>query len=361
MRSAVPKLVGRPATKQLAILDYIRKQILNGELKPGSRVITRQELGEIFNASAMTVQQALGRLVADGFVVARGNAGTFVSEHPPHLARYALVFPYSPGNSSWSRFYGALSDEAIQVGRSRAIVFESFYELDGHPDREDYQKLLREVQAHRLAGIIFATQPSHLVGTPLLDEPDLPRVAIMSERFASLVPTIPRVSPDHASFINQAADFFLSRGRKKIAFIMLAQADDAGMDTQIVKAIEDRGMRTELCWQQAVCSGHPQWARNIVQMLLRGSPSERPDGLLISDDNFVEHAIRGMIDSGLKVPDDLDVVAHCNFPWPVPSSVPVQRLGFDAREVLRVCIDMIDRQRAGETVSSMYIPAMFEK
>jgi hypothetical protein len=61
------------------------------------------------------------------------------------------------------------------------------------------------------------------------------------------------------------------------------------------------------------------------------------------------------------VPDDIDVIGHCNFPWLTPSVLPICRLGFSAQQVLARCVDAIDRQRRGETVAdSETISAVFE-
>lgn len=361
MTMIASRAVGRPATKQQAILDYLYDEILHGDLTPGSRLLTRHELGEKFAASGMTVQQALNRLLADGFVVTRGKEGTFVSECPPHLFRYALVFPDCPDGTNWSRLYGALGAEAVRIQRSQPRTIELFYGLDGHTDGEDYHKLLGEMRGRRLAGIIFAAEPSKLLGTPLLDEPGTPRVAIMSQNIAKLMPKVIPITLDVDSFIDKAMDYFLARGRQRIAAILLSQGEAGGLEAKIVAAAAQRGLTTPAYWRQSVDREHNRWARNCAHMLLRGPAQDRPDALLIADDNLVEHAMTGIVDAGVKVPDELDVVAHCNLPWATPSVVPARRLGFDAREVMRECIAQIDIQRRGEPSSpGSRLAAVFE-
>ena len=111
---------------------------------------------------------------------------------------------------------------------------------------------------------------------------------------------------------------------------------------------------------QTVSLSEPESARNCVHLLMHPGQAERPDALLISNDNLVEHASAGVIAAGVHVPDDLDVVAHCNFPWPAPSVLPVRRLGYDARALLKACIDSIDEQRQGRVPATAVIPARFE-
>ena len=87
-----------------------------------------------------------------------------------------------------------------------------------------------------------------------------------------------------------------------------------------------------------------------------------PDALLISDDNLVEHATAGLVAAGARVPEDVEVVAHCNFPWPTPSVLSVERLGYDAREVLDRCLRAIDDRRSGVPGSdNVDVPVRFER
>jgi DNA-binding LacI/PurR family transcriptional regulator len=103
----------------------------------------------------------------------------------------------------------------------------------------------------------------------------------------------------------------------------------------------------------------PETARNLIHLLMQGA--ERPDALLIADDNLVEHATAGLVAAGVRVPDDLEVVAHCNFPHPTPSVLPVRRLGYDAREVMKACVESIDIQRRdGKTAPTVTVKAVFE-
>ncbi|HUU68288.1 MAG TPA: hypothetical protein VM186_02090 [Planctomycetota bacterium] len=74
---------------------------------------------------------------------------------------------------------------------------------------------------------------------------------------------------------------------------------------------------------------------------------ERPDGLIISDDNPVEPATAGLVDAGVRVPKDLTVVAHANSPWPTASYVKAKRLGFDCLRLIQIAVDSIDAQRCG--------------
>src|SRR5262245_24538533 len=86
----------RPAVKRSESVGALRQDLIKGRYAPGTRLPTRADLIDRFDASAMTVQTAVDRLKKDGFVIARGRQGTFVADHPPHLHRYGLVFATDP-------------------------------------------------------------------------------------------------------------------------------------------------------------------------------------------------------------------------------------------------------------------------
>ena len=71
-----------PATTIHAqIYGRFRAMIETGQLKPGQRVSSLRALAEELGVARGTVQVAFDRLLGEGYLVARGPAGTFVAEH----------------------------------------------------------------------------------------------------------------------------------------------------------------------------------------------------------------------------------------------------------------------------------------
>ncbi|SMH33204.1 FadR/GntR family transcriptional regulator [Mesorhizobium australicum] len=73
-----PKLADR-------LVEEIRTRISSGDLKPGSRLPTEQQLTEEHRVSRTVVREAVTRLAADGLVTARQGAGVFVNDRPEAL------------------------------------------------------------------------------------------------------------------------------------------------------------------------------------------------------------------------------------------------------------------------------------
>ncbi len=350
----------KPSTeKRTAILAALRQRIVAGEWGPGSRLPIRAELEQQFGVSGVTMQKALDQLNRDGFTYGKRRWGTFVAENPPHLSRYGIVFSGRPGTwPTWVRFWTALTNEAANLQESRSRQMPVFYGVDGHSDSEDYQRLVQELRHQRLAGLIFPSLPFLLSDTPVLLEPGLPRVAIAGpdQRFPQLTALV----LDWKSFIEKALDYLASRGRRRVA-VLTAPGQQRELAEYLRQGLAARQLETRPYWLQEVSQDDVQSAQPCVHLLLHGRAEERPDGLIITDDNLVEHGVAGAMDARVQLCKDTDVVAHCNFPWPGSQSMGIKRLGFDARQLLERSIEIIDRQRRGEGKSGpVLMPAVFE-
>jgi GntR family transcriptional regulator len=67
---------------QMRIADHIRAQIETGQLKPGEKLPTIDDLVLIHKCSAVTVRAAVTLLIQQGLVITRQGRGTFVRERP---------------------------------------------------------------------------------------------------------------------------------------------------------------------------------------------------------------------------------------------------------------------------------------
>ena len=349
----------RPPVKQDAIIEFLRESILEGSLKSGDRFPTRSEIEQRFEASSATVQRAFDRLVEDGFVSVRGKDGTYVAENLPHLSRYGIAFPKTFALEGWSQFYTAMMAAAHMIEGEGTSRLPCYMGVDGGSHGEGYRTLVRDVCAHRVAGIIFPGRPCFEEHYPLRPRPGLPWALLMSS--PPLLPEAIAVDLGGvAGFLDRALEYLASRGRRRIALIAVA-----GFEAERLEHFGNRlpafGMTTNPYWHQAVDPAIPKWADNVAHLMFHEGHRERPDGLIVTDDNLVEHASAGLIQARVSVPGDVEVVAHCNFPTPTPSVLPVVRLGYDIREALRTCMTLIDRQNRRETVSEYtVIPPVFE-
>jgi DNA-binding transcriptional regulator YhcF (GntR family) len=323
--------------KNTRIIARLRERIVDGRYLPSSRLPTCQQLEREFKASRMTVLKALDQLKRDEFIRTDGRRGTFVAERPPQLFRYAVVF----SEHHLSRFSQALFQTTEVIQRETPRRLPSFFGVDGHTDVEDYGRLVADVRAQRLAGMICVAQPGPLAATPLFDDPTLPRVALVEEPDVAGVAS---VSMDSDSYIRLAVEKLAELGCRRVGVLSNAHRS-VNWRARLETAIRRSGMETRRGWMLAADVRFPHWVLHSVAAIFDGNV--HPDGFLIADDHLVEPATRGLLELGVPVPDDVRVLAHGNFPCLPASIVPVTWLGFHARTVLESACSVIDAWRQG--------------
>ena len=326
------------------MLDQLRRLIVAGKYPPGSRLPTRTELEKQFNVSRVTIQRVFDRLSRDGFVEPRQRHGTFVADNPPHLTTLGLIFPWrrGDGQNPWPHFWTTLIDAANRrpLREDAPSQVEVFTGIREHSDLDEYQRLVRSLDSQALAGLIFANRPYYFDRfSPLIG--NVPCVAIMSK---ADIPGVHAVRLDNERFIQMALDHFAARGRRRLA-VILPPGERGPIEhrDRLHQRAAERGLAIEPFWVQMAT---PPAASNVTHLLFHGGQLQRPDALLITDDNLVDAATAGLRAAAID-PAALDVVAHTNFPRPTAAHFPVARLGFDARTVLEACIGIIDQRLEG--------------
>ena len=337
-----------------SILAEMRRRIVEGRLAPGARIPTRPELESEFGASRHTVQHAIDQLRREGFVRVAGRQATYVVSHPPHLYHYALVFNSRPGHdfSGWSRFFRALVTEAQQqagvLGESRHISVH--YGVENHADNAEFQKLAAMVRDGRLAGLILPEHPGATGLTALVSHKGV-RIPWVS--FSSSGGGCVRLAP----FVDKVMDAFVRQGRRRVALIVPGRPD---LWTGAVTAARGRGLIVRPYWVQPVDLHLCACARHVAHLLFNANQTERPDALFVADDNLVEYALAGVLEAGVRVPDDLTIMAHWNFPAAHTSVVPIGRVGFDAAESLAACLTELESQQGGRSPRVRTVHPLFE-
>ncbi len=345
----------RPPTKQKQILAYLREQIVEGAFGPGTRIPTRTELESRFGVSSVTVQRALELLMADGFVEARGGQGTFVTDYPPHLYKYGIVFPFE-NPARQSRFWAAVQRQCATIARRGPIRIQEYLGVHHQSEGQAYQQLLVDTAEHRVAGLICATHPYWYSPDGGPERLDVPMVTLTNQAIGDRVPC---VYPDAPSFYDRAIDFLAERGHRNVAFIGLPVRGE--LQDALIARTTEAGLTTRPEWIQGLPLHESLTAQNLIRLLVGRCQQTPPDALVITDDNLVENVTAGLAASGVRVPAELEVVAHCNFPMAPQCFVDVHRLGFDVRDLTERAFAALTAQQQGQRPPlTTFVPAVFE-
>jgi Transcriptional regulators len=308
--------------------DILRRDIVRGIWKPGERLPTWDALCERLDIQRPTLRRTLSILKAEGFIEAAPTRATHVHSAPPHLTRYALLFPSTPqrrGPSGWNLYWDALAVNAPLIAKELGVRIDIHYDVSTHPDCAAYANVMADHAKRRIAGIL-AVRGGDLGGIVPKKSAQTPIVHISAGN--SPADNAPSVWFDWASFNDRAADILLSRGCRSIAVL----ADTMGAASISASVLAAKGARIQPKWTLTIPGYLPDLACNLARLLV-ADPADRPDALLITDDNLVAPACDGIAKQGISMPGDILVLSHCN--WPAPGARPdVLRLGFSARDSL---------------------------
>jgi len=341
-------------TSHREVLEALRERIVAGELSPGVRLPTHLELRRQFATTAATTQRALDELAGEGFILARGRAGTFVAERPPHRYRFGLAFPDDPARSSrWVSMWRAMEAEARRLNVAGTREIKIYYDVSD-ADSSGRRALIEDTKSNCLAGIFLANR----------FDPELLKQLQSAER---RIPLAQLSSVAHPGVIHVRTGLYMSKvldhlkasGRKRIGLILSSL--HGPVETVWKRLLDERRLRYEPYWTVSVHPAHPEPARKAAYLMLQQPPDQRPDALIVTDDYLVETATAGVLDSGAKA-EAIEVIAHCNFPLPPASHVPVTRIGYDMPALLNKVLHVLDEKAAGRLANTREVvaEALFE-
>ena len=337
--------------KRIGLEQALKHSILTGELSPGTRLPTLEQLNLEFNASKATFQHVINRLKKQGFIRSVERQGMFVADHLPCETHFGLVFDRK--TNAFLKKIEEQADFLNQEGRWQFSVFRNEYSpalLE-----RNWNTLRERLQERTLAGLFFFFNP--------VDEEILQLIREFSE-----VPMLMYdYYPDHETLLvlkmepescaEKSLSLFLERGITRLAVIC---KPDQPLTTSFRNAARKKGIEIPDRWCLPAPEYSSEGARNIVMLLLSLPPEQRPRGLYLTDDNLLNAVQAGIVESGVRVPQDLTVVCHTNFPDPPETVIPVPKVGFDNRELLRRSIEAVREFRRTGRVRHNVIQGKYE-
>ena len=337
-----PRRNSREPVKREELLQHVRSRVLSGEWAPGALIPPRAWFIRRFGVSSLTVQRAFEILQRDGVLVANGRKGTRVSAKPPHLGRYGLVLYGTPKLESL--FCRTLVHAAEQLREQENCDIRFYFERSGWNLNPDYQALLEDIQDQNLAGVFFAAAPYRLRGTPVLDQPGLPRVGVMQTDFPDLQSCLP-LDTGSTRLIDRALSFIAGRGTRNLAVLTTNAATEPALDRYRLNCPPEL--------YHVFSSGAPALCESVVRLIFSPYYTRQPEALFVGDDNLLPHVLHALETTlGPEAARNVLVVSHGNYPLEQHYDFPIHYFMIDVPELLRRGLGIIDDLRAGRTPRS---------
>jgi GntR family transcriptional regulator, arabinose operon transcriptional repressor len=333
---------GRKADQLCA---QIRRDILEGRLKQGSPLPTQTELGRKYGVAATTASMAMSRLAHEGLVIRIPGRGSFVSQEMPQSARSihfirSVGSPDRPPNSTdlkMTDIFANLVQKRGYVGVWHHLPKTLLNQPDAvidrfHGARRAVLKHCPDVFAEALAreGVSVVTLFS---GT---------------QRPA----TYPQLDMDRAACSQRAIDYLVSLGHRRIAYV--SRGDKPEWMRGFIRGAVSHGLPTPVTW---IVEGKDYYLNDSaerVRAMLRSEP--RPEAFVcptVHEAALLESLVLGV---GLRIPEDIAIVAADSGPEAETATIPVTTVGVDLEDVCQQAIDLVELParwfRSDETLQS---------
>jgi len=338
----------RPLYARLAVH---LEELISREMKPGDKLPPENKLAKDFQVSPVTMREALTSLARTGLVVRRRGSGTVVQDRS-RWSHVAVLMPRFLSRQRLTPNFN-LTYEALCRELDRRSIANTLYvgRLDSFRSEQApaYPELEDALSAGRVRGVInlFRVISDDLRGVIRARQiPFLSAMGAAEEANAS-------VFTDLVPGIRESVRWLAARGRRKFAFIhyrsssALAAHDQGPQFAAFRETLESCGLAFE-----------PAWTRNELSPGDRGSGweefreiwsarTERPDALLIGDEGFFPDVATVILEMGIRVPEQLEVVTQSTHNSDTLYPFPVTKIEVDPAETVATLTSDLDSLLAG--------------
>jgi len=344
-----PQEPTRQGLAYIEIANGLRNEFQNGKYTPGSRLPTIHQLAKTWKSSYFTIHTALTTLARQGWVERIHGRGTYVADANKRFqcaGIYHVINIWSKQEALFARQLNECLIERLHMMGKATQVF-----VDSRPD-DMHGKLPPDladaIQDRRVDCLIAANTDSF--SNPALTRLSLP-VALMTP-----VRKKNAVHFDNRGFLQGSIRHLLRQGCRSVGII----SNDPLLYKTIIRETKAAGLATRPEWNL-----HPSRYKTPLKEFgyhafrrLHRLP-KKPDGLIIYPDIVVEGAILAILQSGVRIPEEMKLVAHSNARVHLICPFPVTWAVSDEDAAAAALIQTVEKQFAGEQTHEVLIPFTF--
>lgn len=347
--------IHRPRTVRQQVRDELRAAILGGQIAPGSNLPSTQELAERWGSPVANVHAALTTLVKEGLLVRVPGVGTVVNRRETRLERVALYSMTNALAHEETAFERAvLSGLSAELGR-RGVGVEVLVDprLQAAQDKE-LDALASMASERRIQAVIAARVAPENVAW-------LRKLPVVTA-FVSSLPLRNVVRLDPQPFVEESLRVLRDQGCRRVGLIS-AWAPMAPNRVQPFGAQANPLDHFARQAQEWGLEARPEWTVTPVRQIPAGDyeafghhafrkfweQSDRPEALIVFTDFVARGVIHGVLESGVRIPDELRLVLHRNAELPYYCPVPATFVELSVRTAAKELIKLVECQFRGET------------
>ena len=356
-----------PRRKQPAVVEALLG--LSQILGPGAKLPTARELSKRLGVTGATLTRCLEQLEARGVLRCLQGSGIYV-EAGVHQKRVALVFGrniFSAGSSAFgSLVLKHCIDRASEHNERFSFFLDTpaFHGVMNGSDVPAHQDLSDALNQGKLDGIILVARNS-VEQEVWLRSQGIPVVTAGGIRRGAIANNPGIVCFDYQELIRQGVDRLRGAGCRTVGLIGALREHE-----EILRnALQARGIPVKEKWIISPPTDEPipeedlpAYNAAVAKQFLaqcgwsaRSTPSDLPDGLLLTDDLMANSILPALAGQGLRIGQDLKICSHANKGSETLAEWGILRVEFDPADMATALFDVLEAAMAGTTLPSPYL------
>ncbi|WP_308128782.1 GntR family transcriptional regulator [Bacillus sp. sid0103] len=302
--------------KYIMIKEKIKDWITSGEVKPGEKIYSENDLMKMFNVSRHTIRQAVGDLVHEGWLYREQGAGTFCSNKLEEVLPVQQSFS-TPTGKNIGVITTYISDYIFPsiIRGMESYLTEAGYTLtlactNNDVDKEKY--CLQTMLNRKIDGLIVEPTKSNNYNPNIqyyleLEQNNIPYLMI-NQFYSQLMPPHIIVNDENGGYI--ATEHLIKLGHKKI--VGLFKTDDLqGVNRMrgFIRAFRELGL-TAYPEMIVTYTTEERYEKLIKRLKNFFTTDSRPTAIVCYNDELALQVLDLLRNLQISVPDDVSIVGY---------------------------------------------------
>jgi GntR family transcriptional regulator, arabinose operon transcriptional repressor len=326
-------------SKYYKLMDYLKKEILMGKIKPGDQISSENTLAEEFSLSRHTVRKALSMLVNEGYIYTEHGRGTYCLDRSRKRSDSKNIVVITTYISEYIFPKVIQGIDSVLSGNGYSIMLKN---TNNNTEKEALY--LEDVLEKNIEGLIIEPTKSALYSNNLkyyeaLDKHNIPYIFIHG--FYRQLERKPFCILDDAEGMRLAVEYLAKLGHKKIAGVFKAD-DIQGLNRHkgYAKALSEAGLPYDpdnVIWFHS----EDKEVKPISEIRQMIEYKQGIDAFACYNDEIAFRVYELLNGMGIRVPEDVSITGFddsyfsANCPVKLTSvSHPKEKLGESAAEIL---------------------------
>lgn len=344
-------------SKYVQIASLLRAQIQQGVYKSTMRLPTEMELAETYQVNRQTVRRALALLTQEGLIERHQGSGSYIKETPAtHRNIIAILATYINDYI----FPAILQDaQTIFAGKGYSTLVYCT-----HNQVSEEREILKHILNNPVSGLLVEGTKTALPNPNLdlyekLQSAGIPVVFLHGTY--SAIPQTVCVSDDDFQGGSLVTRSLIKKGHQQFAGIF--KSDDIQGPHRyfgFASALRDAGLPLpdkSILWysteEKKLIIDHDNAL--LLQHFIKKSLKDAT-AVVCYNDEIAFALIGALIESGIRVPEDISVVSFDNSTYSEFCSVKITSLAHGTRHIGRIAADRLVNMLQGKPAASEAVP-----